>query len=68
MFKFPPANTGETIRIKVPYIDRDKTEYRINIALITFKENENFYKLDILHLNQFYTKMILPCITTVLFI
>jgi hypothetical protein len=56
--KFPTANVGETVRIRIPEVDRGKADSRNIIAVITSKENENLYKLDTKHgiLKQLYTR------------
>lgn len=40
--KFPPANVGDTVRVKVPDVDRGRTDARNIIAVITDVEDGDF--------------------------
>ena len=43
--KFAPASIGDTVRVKIPDVDRGRTDSRNVLAVITDVEDEDFYKL-----------------------
>ena len=42
--KFPPAQIGDTVRIKVPDVDRGRTDLRNVLAVVVKIEDSDFYK------------------------
>ncbi|XP_022909346.2 uncharacterized protein [Onthophagus taurus] len=56
--KFPVAEIGQSVRIKVPEIDRAKADSRNIIAVIISVEKDSFYKLGTKYdtLNQLYSR------------
>ena len=56
--KFPQAEVGQSVRIKVPEVDRAKADGRNILAVVIFIEKENLYKLGTKHgiLDQFYSR------------
>jgi len=56
--KFPVAKIGQSVRIRVPEVDRAKADSRNIIAVIISVENESLYKLGAKHgiLNQLYSR------------
>jgi len=43
--KFQPANVGETVRIRVPYVDRSKMDPQNILAVVLEIVDNDFYKL-----------------------
>lgn len=43
--RFPPATRGQTVKVKIPEVDRSKTDPRILLAVVLEKTDEDFYRL-----------------------
>ncbi|CAG4952726.1 unnamed protein product [Parnassius apollo] len=56
--KYPAANTGDNVVVKIPDVDRAKADDRNIMAVIISQETEGMYKLGIKHgnLNQLYAR------------
>ncbi|XP_045511256.1 KRAB-A domain-containing protein 2-like [Colias croceus] len=56
--KYPAANRGDNVVVKIPDVDRAKADDRNIMAVIISQETEGMYKLGTKHgiLNQLYTR------------
>ena len=43
--RFPTAIRGQTVKVKIPDVDRSKTDPRILLAVVLEKMDEDFYRL-----------------------
>jgi len=55
--KFPPAQVGDTVRVRVPDIDRGRMDYQ-NILAVVMDVDNDFYKLGTQYgiISQLYTR------------
>jgi len=56
--KFPPAKIGDTVRVRIPDVDRARTDGRNILAIVMQTGQDNLYKLGTKHgiLNQKYSR------------
>jgi hypothetical protein len=56
--KYPAAKKGDTVRVRVPDVDRGRTDGRNILAFVLETTDANLYKLGTKHgiLNQLYTR------------
>ncbi|XP_072398084.1 uncharacterized protein [Diabrotica undecimpunctata] len=56
--RFPVANVGESVRVRIPEVDRTKADSRNIIVIIISVKDEELYKLGTKHgiLNQLYAR------------
>ena len=44
--RFPTAIRGQTVKVKIPDVDRSKTDPRILLAVVLEKTVDDFYRLE----------------------